>query len=291
MDKFKKFMKYWGAAYIVIFSLMLMHYPPVYFFGTTLEYLTRSDNIENVLVFMTINAGWALLFIPFLIIARTKYLSIVFIGTFAFFVGFEKYMFYIQHNFAPWNIGFSEPMLINFLSVPAIGGFLDAFQTYGNDKFFFIYLIIFPLSIFFVVKFISKRLPEVEIPYIKPIAIGLIILVPTIFETQDSSPYVYRVMYTIDNYIVDIGREKILNYKRKEIYFKDVNKEGTPTNIIMIMDESIRGDLVSLTNEKLKEEQPFMYSLKDKIINFGKLILCCKLFRSIKFILIKRSFY
>lgn len=267
----KKFLKYYIVAYLVILALMLVHYPPSYFYGTTIEYISEFKTISKHIIFYLILGYWALLFIPFLYFSKVKYLGSVVIGFFALFTGFEKYMLHLQDNYVPWNIGFNETMLISFMSVAPGQGWLDAFKAYSSDPYFYIYLIAFPLIIFIVIKYIANKLPEVEIPNAKWIALGIIVMLPTFFEPKSVVPYVYRVMYTVDSYAIDYGRKIILNYKRKEAYFKDVDKKNQPNNIIMIMDESIRGDLVSLNNPELKDEQPYLYSLKDKIINFGSL--------------------
>ena len=266
-----KFLKYYVSSYLIILTLMLIHYPPEYFYGTTIEYIFTFKSTLKYMIFFLKVGYWALLFTPFLIFSKVKYIGSLMIGSFAFFTGFEKYMLYLQDNYVPWNIGFNEPMLISFLSVAPGQGWIDAFKTYAFDPYFYIYLVLFPSIIFITIKFIAKKLPEVNIPHIKWISLGIIIIIPTIFEPQTSTPYVYRVMYTIDNYVIEYGREIILNYKRKDPYFKDVNKTKQPNNIIVIVDESIRGDLVSLNNDKLKEEQPFLYSFKKDIINFGNL--------------------
>jgi len=267
----KKFLKYWGISFIFIWALMLVHYPAVYYDGTMIEYLLDFDGYSRYIIVTALILYWSLLFIPFLIISKIKYIGNIIIGTFSFFVGFEKYMFFIQGNHTAWNIGFNDSMLINFLSVSPINGLKDAIQTYSGDINLYIYLILMPIVIFSIIKIISRYLPKFEIPYIGWIALVGILVVPLTFTTPSAPPYMYRVMYTIDTHIIEKAYEIILDFKRKPIYFKEFNETKQPENIIVIVDESIRGDLVSINNQKLKNEQPFLYSLKDKIINFGNL--------------------
>jgi len=269
--------KYFIASYFIIFTLMILHYPNEFFHGDTISYLKYNLDIQNwgrlFLLFISIFM-YSILFIPFLVFSKVKYIGWIPLAIFSIFTGLEKYIFYLQGNHTPWNIAFNEGMLINFLVNPT--GIKDSFETYGGDIHFFLYLFLFPFVLFLILIFISRKLPTIKkndlyIP-IKVISLIIILNIPSFFILSVYVPYMYRVHYTIFEKI----SSTIFEYSgitRKNITIS-VGKKETPQNIIMIMDESIRGDLISINNpneEKVMETTPFLYTLKDDIINFGNL--------------------
>jgi hypothetical protein len=267
----KIFIKYILAATITLNLLMLIHFPNTWFIGDTISFF-KETSFKVILEYLLITSFYSLLLIPFFIFSKTKYgwfpLAIL-----SFFSGLEKYIFYLQGQQTPWNIGFNETMLINFLVNPS--GLNDAYITYGSNYHPYLYLIIFPIGMFLLLKLISSKLPSLDktketYKYIIGISLGLIIFAPTFLGSNTYAPYIFRVQSTISSYLTDKFYESF-GIHREKIFFTDVNKTNKPKNIVLIIDESIRGDLLSINNKNYIKETPFLYSLKDKIINFGNL--------------------
>ena len=140
------FLKYWLAAFIIIMGLNLIHYPEVFFHGTTIEYVTHflRDGLFSAFAYWFVSIlFYSIIFIPFLIFAKVNYVGWIPIAIFSIFTGLEKYIFYVQGNDTPWNIGFNSDMMINFLANPT--GIQDSIATYGSNIHFIGYLGIFPL--------------------------------------------------------------------------------------------------------------------------------------------------
>lgn len=280
MKKPIKFLqRYFVVSLFIMTMLMLIHYPNNFFHGTTLEYLYKYIFDEFSISILLKLIGYiilsAILFIPFLIFSKIKYIGWIPLAIFSFFVGLEKYVFYLNGYHTPWNIAFNDTMLINFMVNPT--GFKDSLETFGSDIYFWIYLVIFPLFLFIILKLISNTLPTITKSNISKllfaIAFSLIIFAPAFFSFKSYVPYVYRVQYTIimhiENYLLTLA-----GIKREEILFKSIIKTDTPKNIVYIVDESIRGDLISINNDKedaVMKATPYLYSIKDKLINFGNL--------------------
>jgi len=269
--------KYFLASFFIIFSLMLIHYPNEFFYGDTIDFLILTIDLGNwgrLLLFFAGVFTYSLIFMPFLLFSKVKYIGWIPLAIFSIFTGLEKYIFYLQGNHTPWNIAFNEDMLINFMVNPT--GIQDSLETYGGDYHFSLYLFIFPLVLFIILKYISNRLPvmkknELYMP-IKTIVFILIIITPSFFPSSVYVPYMFRVQTTIFDKIVDTIFE-MTGIDRLPVAYAPVKKD-TPQNIVMIMDESIRGDLISINNpdeEAVMKATPYLYSLKNDIINFGNL--------------------
>jgi len=256
------FKRYFFVSFFIMSMLMLVHYPNTFFHGTTIEYLYKyifeDFSISIILKLIGYLILMSILFIPFLIFSKVKYIGWIPLAIFSFFVGLEKYIFYLNGYHTPWNIAFNDTM------------------SFGNDIFFWFYLVIFPLFLFIALKLISNTLPSIKKSKISKhlflVAFSLILSAPAFFSFHSYVPYVYRVQYTIsmhiENYLLSLA-----GIKREPISFKTIIKEDTPNNIIYIADESVRGDLLSINNKEasVMKATPYLYSIKDDIINFGNL--------------------
>jgi len=270
----KNIFKYYFASFVLVALFMFMHYPPVYFTGTTIDYFQYLNPIgwfSQFIKFMI----WSILLFPLLVFVKNgKWIGNIGLAIFSFMMGLEKYIFYIQGSKTAWNIGFNESMLVNFISMANFSGIKDAYLSYSDDIMFFVYLFVFPIFIFLLVKFILRYVPIMEYKYSALYGFIGFIIVLTFFETEENVPYFVRVPVVIEDHIINNGKSILFNYHRRNIFFKDVNKTKQPKNILFIMDESVRGDLISLNNnaeEKVLKATPFLYSIKDKLINFGNL--------------------
>ena len=273
------FKKYFLTSLAIMFTLMLIHYPNDFYHGTTIQYLydfiIKSFSMPVFFTFTGYLLLMSFLFVPFLIFSKIKYIGWIPLAIFSFFVGLEKYVFYLNGNFTPWNVAFNDTMFINFMVNPT--GLKDSLDTFGSDPLFWGYLLVFPIVLFIILKMIASKLPTVEKSDISKViytgSLGMILLAPSFFDTGGYVPYVFRVHYTILMHTEDV----LLSYagiKREEIPFSNIIKEDTPQNILYIDDESVRGDLISINNnteEKVMKASPYLYSIKDEIINFGNL--------------------
>lgn len=275
---FQFFKKYFFASLLIMTALMFLHAPNVFFKGTTIEYVVKLIDGGFYLNIFSFFAGFilfALLFVPVLIFAKVRFVGWIPVAIFSIFTGLEKYIFYVQGENTPWNIAFNEDMLNNFMVNPT--GLEDSFKTYSGDMHFWLYLFVFPtlvfISIMIVVRFLPKMKKHDLYYHIKAGALAMIVLSPSFFGVGNDVPYMYRVHYTIFMKVTDTLYE-LGGISRQEPYFKNIVKNDVPKNIVFIMDESVRGDLVSMNNpydEKVMKATPFLYSLKDKFVNFGNL--------------------
>ena len=275
----KDFLKrYFISSFIIIFGLTMIHYPPEFFTGTTIEFIAQkifSDKVTLFALFLKI-IFTSIVFMPFLIFAKQKYIGWIPLALFSIAVGFEKYIFYIQGSQTPWNVGFGEDMLLNAIANPT--GIQDSIRTYGGDIYFYLYLVAFPALLFSILIFLSSKLPKISrknnlYKYYKTLSFFLIIFAATFFISPNNILYMFRVQSTLTEHL-KVKVEELAGIKRLPIHFKDVNKTNQPKNIMFIIDESVRGDLISINNPTDKDVMkttPYLYSIKDKIINFGNL--------------------
>jgi len=270
-----KILKYYLISYILVAIMMFLHYPPLYFTGTTIEYFQFLAPIGWVSQFIKFGI-WAIILLPFLVFVKNgKIWGNIGLGIFSILVGLEKYIFSLSGNKAAWNMGFTESTLNSFISKANPEGIKDAVLQYSQDMNFFIYIIAFPIGLFILFKLFLKLVPLIEKKYTAIIAFIAFISSLTFFETEENIPYFVRVPVVTVDHIVNVSKMKILNYQRRPIFLKDINNsKNAPKNIVFIMDESIRGDLISINNpneKKVMNATPFLYQLKDDIINFGNL--------------------
>jgi len=279
MILFKSILKqgivFYGLSLILVTVLMFLHYPPVYFTGTTfeaLQFYIESERYEQIGTFVFLIFTWSLLMTPLMVLFKGKYFGKIMLAIFSFMMGLEKYVFYIQGENTPWNSAFSRDTLETFLSEATIGGIKDAYTSYGQDIHFLLYLVVFPIGVFIFTILLLKLAKPVK-SWISNSSLFLFLFFLTAFPNEVDAPYIYKVPLVLENYVSDSIMERALNVKRHEIFFNEVNKtKKKPENIVFIMDESIRGDLISVNNpneEEVMRTTPFLYSIKDKLINFG----------------------
>ena len=264
---FKEIGSYFLVSFAIVWGLLLIHYPPVFTTKNTIEFLCSGTDYK-VLKTILFSFFWTLLFIPLIMTFKTKILGFFTKILFVVMPAIEMYLFYIQGGESPWNTAFDTTILDAYISKTDIEGAKDVIHTYSSDLHFWIYLIIFPVILYIAITFMTKSLKP------QPLRNGIIALIffvagvasfPNTYET----PYFYSPLKTV----IDYTHSKMLHRKREKPLFTEIStSKQTPENIVYIMDESVRGDLISINNPNGKyimQSTPYLFEIKDKLINFG----------------------
>ena len=229
MDKFKNIFKigfkYYLVSILIVTILMFLHYPPLYYTGTTasaMNYFVSQERYSEIITFVAFIFIWSIIMIPLLLLFKGKWFGKIFLAIFSIFVGFEKYLFYIQGENTPWNSAFNRSTLETFLSEANLGGITDAYTTYAQDFHFYLYLIIFPILIFISIYFLIKLLKPIK-SWISLVSLPLFMFMLTAFSFEPDVPYIYKVPVVLENYVIDSSMEKLLNVKRHDVLFKEID--------------------------------------------------------------------
>lgn len=275
-DFFTRIAVLFGVSFIIITTLMFLHFPPIYYTGTTLSaipYFLEQNRPEELITLGFLMIFWSIIFMPLLLAFKGKIFGKILLFLFAVMTGIEKYVFYINGQNAPWNSAFNRNTLETFMSETNIGGIRDAYITYSSNDMFFLYLLVFPLGIFIAISLLLKLIKPINHWWVSIAGASIFLAGLSTIQLETDAPYMYKVPLVIENYVVENTINRILGIERKEIFFNKVDTNKTrPDNIVFIMDESIRGDLISINNPTEKavmETTPYLYSIKDKLINFG----------------------
>lgn len=272
-EHFREGLKYFGVSFVLVNILMFLHYPAAYFEGTTYELLKEyisEGQLTKLVTYFFLMVASAVLFTPLLYVFKAPYVGKVILGIFAFLAGLEKYLFYIQGGNVPWNSAFNEEMLQTFISEANYGGIRDAVVTYVHDNEFLWNLVVYPIGVFVLIYAALLLFKPIK-PIMAAPALGGFLFLLSTYQVEVNVPYIYKVIYVVETHVVKKFEGLFLNLQRRDIYFKDFNESKQVKNIIFVMDESIRGDLISLNNQEdvVMKTTPYLYSIRDQLINFG----------------------
>ena len=265
-----EFAKYIVFSFLFFWGLMLVHYPSVYFDGNTLMWLSERKDLLSVLI---VYLPDILLTVLLLVVFRSRYLGVLVLIIFALFVGAEKYVFHLFENKTSWNVGIDVEFLNSIATKVNYDGARDFFITYHNDFYFWFFILVFPLFIVLHVLYAREAFRPVSFRGGLTAFIVFLFLLGT-YRSEKSAPYFYTPEVSIILYGADNIKNFILPVEKKRPYITvaDLNNSDTPENIIFIMDESIRGDFISLNNPgdaNILAVTPYLYSIRKKLVNFG----------------------
>ena len=240
-------LKYFIISFFTIIALMLLHRPATFYNGTYIEYIKYMYELGYIHELFLRTLIWVPVMASLLFLFRTKYIGIFFIGLFSFLAGTEMYYFFLQGGNLAWNIGVNQLMVENIIKAienPVLMN--EASNEYSNTDIFKTYMIYYPIGLTIFIYIITKLLPKGKYNLI-----GLpIFLILMTFATEQSTPYFLRVIYEFEDYGLQKINNLIINKKRENIYIKDIQNKS-PKNIIFVMDESVRGDYISVnSNDK-----------------------------------------
>jgi glucan phosphoethanolaminetransferase (alkaline phosphatase superfamily) len=152
-------------------------------------------------------------------------------------------------------------LLNSFVAIEAGGTYIDFF-IYASIKAIVVIVILFIINNFLVnYKFKSKWL---ILPMLCSFLVYGVITKSTANKLDYPSPYKIGVLlfYAKVNALYIGNREEVNVSLNKDNFFKDIK------HIIFIADESIRGDKLEI-NGFDKNITPYLFSIKNKIINYG----------------------
>ena len=215
-------------------------------------FIKQKEYLKAIIYFADYIIGIAGVF--FLLASRAK---IVILFLLLFFFTLEKGFF----NLSSYGFGYDEMIL--FLNEYHF--FKDAFLTYYLQ-----FLGPFCIS-FFLVAIIYYLFRKVQVKYSLWIGLFLVsisfVVSYKIIKISNGVRLAYPVLIKESVLLVYTLNNKLYVGKRDKVSL-DIVRKPKAKHIIFIVDESIRGDKLSL-NGFNKKTTPFLESIKSKILNFG----------------------
>lgn len=261
----KGFFTYLLVSIVFTFILLLLHRPPEYYVGSMVQYVIEGYEKNALLNIFVMITSWSLCILPLLYLFKGKYYGIFFLGIFSLWAGTEVYFFYLQGGEVSFNIGVNQYMIENILKAletPTL--LLSASDQYSNSPLFNKYMIGFSLMIFIITFIVLKFLPRGKYNFL---GLFFVLYFLTFVNDQNRVPYFLRLLFEFENHAIEKTKDKLLNIQRKKIYNIDLNTtKKRPKNIILLMDESIRGDYLSVNSNDpdIKKATPIIQDLLDQ---------------------------
>lgn len=264
-------LKYLGVAFLINFALMIIYRPDTFFDGSYIQYLQLAYKLGYLYEPFVYLCLWTPPLALLLYLFRGKIYGLFFLAWFSFWVGTEMYYFQLQGGHTAWNIGVNQLAVENIVKAfQNLGLLFEASTQYSHNPIFTKYMVLYPIGIFVSILLIIKlfKLPRGKYN-IWALPVFLFLLT---FGTEISVPYFLRVAYEFETYGLNKAKAIVFNIQRKPIHIKE-HKDSKIKNIIFIMDESERGDFMSVNSNdpEIKKATPFIEKLlkNDKFKTFG----------------------
>jgi len=246
-NTFKLLLKYLLFSSFLYLFLMSLHRPATFYSGSFLDYIKYMYDIGYLYEILFTIISWSPVLAASLFLFKTRYIGVLFLALFSFLAGTEMYYFYLQGGGVAWNIGVNQLMVENIIKAlenPVLMG--EASSEYSKSPLFLKYMVYYPLGIFISIFIILKFIPKGKFN-ILGLPLTLILLT---FSIEQSTPFFYRVIFEFQNYGIEKVYNIISDRQREKVYIYDINKTyERPKNIIFLMDESVRGDFISVNSK------------------------------------------
>lgn len=263
----------------IIIALFIIGPLPFYLTISNYDFYFNNPYIESkssyLFFFLTVLFKDIFITLPLIALINTRKIGILISLIIGFFIGLEKFLYYIQGESASFNSGMSTFMAENFLkSILNPDQIVGNSSLYFNDPFFYIYIVCTPIifTIFLLTLFKLVNLKPFKLEFALLNLFAYLVLVTNAYTLN--MPYYHRVINSFSIILSEYYNNALLNIQREKPFIEQTEKPKIK-NIVLIVGESVRPDYISLNNKI-----PYIYKATEKLselennghlINYGQI--------------------
>ncbi len=240
---------------IIIYILLVLFY--FFIEGYTLENFEEKmwlQSFKDIIIY--IPAFLLSVYFIFLILIN-KNKIIRFIMYFLLFIITTVFLGYKEIN------GFGFGIIEARIAVSEIMFASEAFDTYFKS---FIRASLYAIAILIIVILIIEKIANKKNTNFQVIILSFIFIFYGFLSTGGTISQKFNIIVKFPYTIYYAVQNKLYNGNRDKVFTKPDNQKIK--NIIYIVDESVRGDMLDINNNTYKTN-PYLTSIKSKIINYG----------------------